>query len=85
MKYAIFAVFVLVIGCFSLPVFAQQQHVRELTNAVNAIINSAQEIELTSNKDAAGAASLFTSDALMVMLAPKLAVKSGREAIQKHW
>jgi uncharacterized protein (TIGR02246 family) len=82
MKCTIFAIFVLVIGCCSLPVSAQQQDTQELTNAVTAI--SAREIELTKNKDAAGAASLFTSDALMVMLAPKLAVKPGREAIQRH-
>jgi uncharacterized protein (TIGR02246 family) len=82
MKCTIFAVFVLVVGCCSLPVSAQQQDAQELRNAITAI--SAQEIELTRNKDAAGAASLFTSDALIVMLAPKLAVKPGREAIQKH-
>ena len=45
---------------------------------------TAQESEMIRNKDAAGAASLFTSDALLVMLAPKLAVKPGREAVQKH-
>jgi uncharacterized protein (TIGR02246 family) len=82
MKCTIFAIFVLVIGCCSLPVSAQQQDAQELTNAVAAI--SAREIALTKNKDAAGAASLFTSDALVVMLAPKLAVKPGREAIQRH-
>ena len=82
MKCTIFAIFVLVIGCCSLPVSAQQQDAQELTNAVADI--SAREIALTKNKDAAGAASLFTSDALMVMLAPKLAVKPGREAIQRH-
>jgi ketosteroid isomerase-like protein len=32
-----------------------------------------------------GIASLFTSDGLLVMLAPKLSVKVGREAIQKHY
>ena len=82
MKCTIFAIFVLVIGCCSLPVSAQQQDAQELTNAVADI--SAREIALTKNKDAAGAASLFTSDALVVMLAPKLAVKPGREAIQRH-
>jgi uncharacterized protein (TIGR02246 family) len=82
MKSTIFAFVVMVIGCISFPTFAQQQDAQELTNAVKAL--TAQEIEMIRNKDAAGAASLFTSDALLVMLAPKLAVKPGREAVQKH-
>jgi uncharacterized protein (TIGR02246 family) len=82
MKSTIFAIVVMVIGFISFPTFAQQQDARELTNAVKAL--TAQESEMIRNKDAAGAASLFTSDALLVMLAPKLAVKPGREAVQKH-
>jgi hypothetical protein len=35
--------------------------------------------------DAAGIASLFTSDGLLVMLAPQFAFKPGRDAIQKHY
>ena len=38
-----------------------------------------------SKKDAAGIASLFTSDGLLVMLAPQFAFKPGRDAIQKHY
>src|SRR6266404_4577785 len=82
MKSTILAIILLVVGCFSFPVLAQQQDAQELTNAVKAL--TAQESEMIRNKDAAGAASLFTSDALLVMLAPKLAVKPGREAVQKH-
>ena len=40
---------------------------------------------MLSKKDAAGIASLFTSDGLLVMLAPQFAFKPGREAIQKHF
>ena len=76
MKSTILAFVVMVIGCISFPSFAQQQDAQELTNAVKAL--TAQEIEMIRNKDAAGAASLFTSDALLVMLAPKLAVKPGQ-------
>jgi uncharacterized protein (TIGR02246 family) len=36
-------------------------------------------------KNAAGIASLFTADGLLVMLSPKLAVKPGRDAVQKHY
>jgi uncharacterized protein (TIGR02246 family) len=81
MKSTIFAL-VVVVGFVSFPVLAQQQDAQELTNAVKAL--TAQESEMIRNKDAAGAASLFTSDALLLMLAPKLAVKPGREAVQKH-
>ena len=35
-------------------------------------------------KDAAGLAALFTADGIAVMLAPKLAVTSGQEALQKY-
>jgi uncharacterized protein (TIGR02246 family) len=40
---------------------------------------------LLNKKDAAGIASLFTSDGLLVMLAPQFAFKPGRDAIQKHY
>ena len=83
MKRAIFAVVLLTVGCFSLPVFAQQQDLQEVMNAANAL--SARESELLSKKDAAGIASLFTSDGLLVMLAPQFAFKPGRDAIQKHY
>ena len=43
------------------------------------------ENELLGKKDAAGIASLFTSDGLLVMLAPQFAFKPGRDAIQKHY
>ena len=82
MKSTIFAFVVMMMGFISFPTFAQQQDAQELTTAVKAL--TAQESEMIRNKDAAGAASLFTSDALLVMLAPKLAVKPGREAVQKH-
>jgi uncharacterized protein (TIGR02246 family) len=40
---------------------------------------------LLGKKDAAGIASLFTSDGLLVTLAPQFAFKPGRDAIQKHY
>ena len=83
MKSAIFAVALLTVGCFSLPIFAQQQDLQEVMNAANAL--SARESELLSKKDAAGIASLFTSDGLLVTLAPQFAFKPGRDAIQKHY
>ena len=83
MKGAIFAVVLLTVGCFSSPIFAQQQDLQEVMNAANAL--SARESELLSKKDAAGIASLFTSDGLLVMLAPQFAFKPGRDAIQKHY
>ena len=46
---------------------------------------SARESELLSKKDAAGIASLFTSDGLLVTLALQFAFKPGRDAIQKHY
>ena len=60
MKRAIFAVVLLTVGCFSLPILAQQQDLQEVMNAANAL--SARESELLGKKDAAGIASLFTSD-----------------------
>ena len=83
MKGATFAVVLLTVGCFSLPIFAQQQDLQEVLNAANAL--NARESELLSKKDAAGIASLFTSDGLLVMLAPQFAFKPGRDAIQKHY
>ena len=83
MKGAIFAVALLTVGCFSLPTFAQQQDLQEVMNAANAL--GARESELLGKKDAAGIASLFTSDGLLVMLAPQFAFKPGRDAIQKHY
>jgi uncharacterized protein (TIGR02246 family) len=83
MKSAMFAVALLTVGCFPLPVFSQQQDLQEVMNAANAL--SARESELLSKKDAAGIASLFTSDGLLVTLAPQFAFKPGRDAIQKHY
>ena len=83
MKSAIFAAVLLTLGCFSLPVLAQQQDLQDVMNAANAL--SARENELLSKKDAAGIASLFTSDGLLVMLAPQFAFQPGRDAIQKHY
>ena len=83
MKSAVFAAALLMVGCFSLPISAQQQDLQEVMNAANAL--SARESELLGKKDAAGIASLFTSDALLVMLAPQFAFKPGRDAIQKHY
>ena len=83
MKGAIFAVVLLTVGCFSLPIFAQQQDLQEVMNAANAL--SARESDLLSKKDAAGIASLFTPDGLLVMLAPQFAFKPGRDAVQKHY
>src|SRR5215813_12956147 len=77
------AVALLTFGCFSLPIFAQQQDLQEVMNATNAL--GARESELLGKKDAAGIASLFTSDGLLVMLAPQFAFKPGRDAIQKHY
>jgi uncharacterized protein (TIGR02246 family) len=83
MKRTIFAGVLLTVGCFSLPILAQQQDLQEVMNATNAL--GARESELLSKKDAAGIAALFTSDGLLVMLAPQFAFKPGREAIQKHY
>ncbi len=83
MKGAMFAVALLTVGCFSLPIFAEEQDLQEVMNAANAL--SARESDLLSKKDAAGIASLFTSDGLLVMLAPQFAFKPGRDVIQKHY
>ena len=83
MKNVIFAVVLLTIGCFGLPIRAQQQDLQEVMNAINAL--GARESELLGKKDAAGIASLFTSDGLLVTLAPQFAFKPGRDAIQKHY
>jgi len=83
MKSLIFAVVLLMVGSFSLPVLAQQQDLQEIMNATNAL--GARQNELLGKKDAAGIASLFTSDGLLVMLAPQFAFKPGRDAIQKHY
>jgi uncharacterized protein (TIGR02246 family) len=83
MKATIFAVVLLTIGFCALPIFAQQQDLQEVMNATNAL--GARESELLGKKDAAGIASLFTSDGLLVMLAPQFAFKPGRDAIQKHY
>jgi hypothetical protein len=37
MKATIFAVVLLTIGCFALPIFAQQQDLQEVMNATNAL------------------------------------------------
>jgi uncharacterized protein (TIGR02246 family) len=83
MKGAIFVAAFLTFACFSLPIFAQQQDLQEIMNATNAL--NARVSELLSKRDAAGIASLFTSDGLLVMLAPQFAFKPGRDAIQKHY
>ena len=83
MKSTIFAAALLTVGCFSSPIFAQQQDLQEMMNAANAL--GARENELLSKKDAAGIASLFTSDGLLVVLAPQFAFKPGRDAILKHY
>jgi uncharacterized protein (TIGR02246 family) len=83
MKGAIFAVALLMVDCFSLPVFAQQPDLQEVMNATNAL--GTQQNELLKKKDAPGISSLFTSDGLLVMLAPQFAFKPGRDAIQKHY
>ena len=83
MKGATFAVAALAVGCCTLPTFAQQQDLQEVMNAANAL--SARESELLGKKDAAGIAALFTSDGLLVMLAPQFAFKPGHDAIQKHY
>ena len=83
MKRAILLAALLTFCCFSLPVLAQQPELQELMNATNAL--GARESELLSKKDAAGIASLFTSDGLLVTLAPQFAFKPGRDAIQKHY
>ena len=83
MKSAIFVVGLLAVGCFSLPIFAQQQDLQEIMDAANAL--GARENELLSKKDAAGIASLFTSDGLLVVLAPQFAFKPGRDALLKHY
>src|SRR5262249_51361161 len=81
MKAVIFAFVLLTV--FSLSTFAQQQDLQEVMNAAKAL--GTQESDLLRKKDAAGIASLFTSDGLLVMLAPQFAFKPGRDAIQKHY
>ena len=83
MQRMFFFVLILVLGGISLPTFAQQQDLQEVMNAASAL--GTRESELLSKKDAAGIASLFTSDGLLVMLAPQFAFKPGRDAIQKHY
>jgi uncharacterized protein (TIGR02246 family) len=83
MKSAMFAVAAITLGCCTLATFAQQQNLQEVMDATKAL--STRENELLSKKDAAGIASLFTSDGLLVMLAPQFAFKPGRDAIQKHY
>jgi uncharacterized protein (TIGR02246 family) len=83
MRSAIFAAALLTVGCFSSPMLAQEQDLQEAMKAANSL--SARENDLLSKKDAAGIASLFTSDGLLVMLAPQFAFKPGRDAIQKHY
>ena len=83
MKRTIFAAALLTVGCFSSPIFAQQQDLQEVMNAANAL--GVRESELLGKKDAAGIASLFTSDGLLVVLAPQFAFKPGRDAILKHY
>ena len=83
MRRTIFAAALLTVGCFSLPTFAQQQDLQEVMNAANAL--SSRENDLLGKKDAAGIASLFTSDGLLVVLAPQFAFKPGRDAILKHY
>jgi hypothetical protein len=72
MKSAMLVVVFPTVGCFSLPIFAQQQDLQEVMNATNAL--GTQQNELLRKKDAVGMASLFTSDALLVMLAPQFGV-----------
>jgi ketosteroid isomerase-like protein len=62
-----------------LPVLAQPQNLQEIMDAANAL--GARESELLDKKDAAGIASLFTSDGF----APQFAFKPRRDAIQKHY
>src|SRR5580700_11180317 len=83
MKSSIFTVVLLTVGCFSLPTCAPPQDLQVAMTAVTAL--SARENELLTKKDAAGIASLFTSDGLLVTLAPQFAFKPGRDAIQKHY
>jgi hypothetical protein len=83
MKRTILSAALLTFGCFSLPVLAQQPELQELMNATNAL--GTRESELLGKKDAAGIASLFTSYALLVMLAPQYEFKPGRDAILKHY
>jgi uncharacterized protein (TIGR02246 family) len=83
MKGAMFTVVLLTLGCFSLPVLAQQQDLQEVMNATNAL--GAREKELLSKKDAAGIASLFATDGLLVTLTPQYEFKPGRDAILKYY
>jgi uncharacterized protein (TIGR02246 family) len=83
MKRAIFAAALLTLGCFSSAILAQQQDLQGVMDATKAL--GARESELLNKKDAAGIASLFTSDGLLVMLAPQFAFKPGRDAILKHY
>ena len=44
MKRAIFAVVLLTVGCFSLPVLAQQQDLQEVMNAINALSGAGKRV-----------------------------------------
>jgi uncharacterized protein (TIGR02246 family) len=83
MKGIVIGALMLVIGLVSFPLVAQQLDTQTPTNPASTL--GVRQSEMLKNKDAAGIASLFTSDGVVVMLAPKLAVKSGHEAIQKHY
>jgi hypothetical protein len=76
MKSLIFAVVLLMVGSFSLPILAQQQDLQEIMNATNAL--GARQNELLGKKDAAGIASLFTSDGLDARSAIRVQARARR-------
>jgi ketosteroid isomerase-like protein len=49
------------------------------------MVTAAERQRLTRERRRRGVTSLFTSDGLLVMLAPQFAFKPGRDAIQKHY
>ena len=65
------------------PLAAQPQETEEVSKALKALL--LQESELIQKKDAAAIAARFTSDGMLVMLAPKLTVRQGQQAIQQHY
>ncbi len=83
MRHVIAGLVSLSFALSALPAVAQQADAQEATKAVKLLME--QESDLIKKKDAAGIAARFTSDGMLVMLAPKLAVKQGHEAIQKHY
>jgi ketosteroid isomerase-like protein len=67
----------------ALPAAAQQNSTQDFKSAAAEII--VERTKLYNQKDAAGIAGQFTSDAVFVELLPRLNVVHGKAEIQKHY